>query len=280
MPRPRKQASKRRTAHELAHERAPHFAAPPCSSSRGRALAQTKGLLRLPEFASLADKASESVNVTLDANLLGMGCRFLNAEDPEQASAKKLCTGLTGIYVRSYTFDTDFAYPKADVDGVRRQLAAPGWSRIVEAKSRKEQTDVDVFVLIDNGKARKVSRSSRASRASSRSSTSWDRSTWNSCTISKESSAYRSSRSKRRPRRRRKRPDDRRQSFFPAAHIEISFASRDTRVSGLRADVIQYNALWRYDGASDSKYSNAAAFALNCFISAGASCALSRCSYA
>lgn len=120
----------------------------------GPALAQTKGLLRLPEFASLADKASESVNVTLDANLLGLGCRFLDAADPEQASAKKVCTGLTGIYVRSYTFETDFAYPKGDVDGVRRQLAGPGWSRIVEARSRKEQTNVDVFVLIDNGKAK------------------------------------------------------------------------------------------------------------------------------
>jgi hypothetical protein len=120
----------------------------------GPAFAQTKGLLLLPEFASLADKASESVNVTLDANLLSMGCRFLDGADPEQASAKKLCTGLTGIYVRSYTFDTDFAYPKADVEGVRRQLAAPGWSRIVEARSRKEQTDVDVFVLIEKGKAR------------------------------------------------------------------------------------------------------------------------------
>ena len=114
---------------------------------------QTKGLLRIPEFAALADKASESVNVTLDSQLLGMGCRFLNADDPEQADVKKLCTSLSGIYVRSYTFDKDFAYPKADVDGVRRQLSGPGWSRIVEARSNKENTNVDVFVLLDNGKA-------------------------------------------------------------------------------------------------------------------------------
>jgi len=114
---------------------------------------QTKGLLRIPEFAALADKASESVNVTLDSQLLGMGCRFLNADDPEQADVKKLCNSLSGIYVRSYTFDSDFAYPKADVDGVRRQLNGPGWSRIVEARSNKENTNVDVFVLLDNGKA-------------------------------------------------------------------------------------------------------------------------------
>jgi hypothetical protein len=114
---------------------------------------QTKGLLRIPEFAALADKASESVNVTLDSQLLGMGCRFLSSEDPEQADVKKLCTSLSGIYVRSYTFDSDFAYPRADVEGVRRQLSGPGWSRIVEAKSNKEGTNVDVFVLLDNGKA-------------------------------------------------------------------------------------------------------------------------------
>ena len=45
-------------------------------------------------------------------------------------------------------------YHKADIDGIRRQLSAPGWSRIVEARSRKEQTDVDVYLLIDEGKAR------------------------------------------------------------------------------------------------------------------------------
>ena len=41
-----------------------------------------------------------------------------------------------------------------DVEGVRRQLTGPGWSQIVTAKSQKAQTNVDVFVLVDNGKAR------------------------------------------------------------------------------------------------------------------------------
>jgi hypothetical protein len=123
----------------------------------GPAFAQSKGQLRLPEFAALTDKASESVNVTLDSSLLGLGCRFLNGADPEEAAAKKLCTALTGIYVRHFTFDKDYAYPKADIDGVRRQLSAPGWSRIVEARSNKENTNVDVFVLIERGKAQGLS---------------------------------------------------------------------------------------------------------------------------
>jgi hypothetical protein len=118
----------------------------------GPAFAQSKGQLRLPEFAALADKASESVNVTFDAKILGMAARFLSNEDPEQAAAKKLVNSLSGVYVRHFTFDDDYAYPKGDIDSVRRQLSAPGWSRVVEARSKKENTDVDVFLLIDGGK--------------------------------------------------------------------------------------------------------------------------------
>ncbi len=112
-----------------------------------------RGQLRIPEFSGLVEKANESVTVSLDSRLLGLGCRFLDASDPEQADAKKVCTGLTGIFVRSFTFDEDFAYPKGDVESVRKQLSAPGWSRIVEARSRKDQTDVDVFVLIEGDRA-------------------------------------------------------------------------------------------------------------------------------
>jgi len=121
--------------------------------AQGPASAQIKGQLRLPEFSGLTDKASESVNVTLGPELLGMASRFLSSANPEEAAAKKLVASLTGIYVRNYTFDTDYAYPKADIDGVRRQLSAPGWTRMVETRSRKENTDVDVYVLLDHGRA-------------------------------------------------------------------------------------------------------------------------------
>lgn len=117
------------------------------------AAAHSRGQLRLPEFAGLTEKASESVNVTFGPELLGLATRFLNSDDPESAAAKKLVTSLTGIYVRNYTFDTDFAYPRADVEAVRRQLNAPGWTRMVETRSRKENTDVDVYMLIENGRA-------------------------------------------------------------------------------------------------------------------------------
>jgi hypothetical protein len=114
--------------------------------------AVSKGQLRLPEFAGLSEKASESVNVTFGPEILGMAARFLGS-DPESMAAKKLVTSLTGIYVRNYTFDKDYAYPVSDIEGVRRQLSAPGWTRMVETRSKKENTDVDVYMLIENGRA-------------------------------------------------------------------------------------------------------------------------------
>src|SRR5690349_16975079 len=130
------------------------LANPLLAQTRASLAALPRGQLLLPEMTSLADKASESVSVTLDSQLLGFASRFLNPEDPDEAAAKKIVSSLTGIYVRKFTFDTDYAYPKADIDGIRRQLSAPGWSQIVEARSKKEQTNVDVYMLVDGGKAR------------------------------------------------------------------------------------------------------------------------------
>src|SRR5688500_580640 len=64
------------------------------------------GVLKLPAFAGLEEKANESVTITLDAALLGLAGRFLNAEEPDDAAVKEVIQGLTGIYVRSFTFDS------------------------------------------------------------------------------------------------------------------------------------------------------------------------------
>jgi len=109
--------------------------------------------LKMPNFDSLAAKASDSVNITLDSALLGIAAGFLDSSKPEDAAAKELIGGLQGIYVRSYTFDKDFAYPAADVDLVRRQLSPPLWQRLVGVRSHKEQSNVDIYISVNQGKA-------------------------------------------------------------------------------------------------------------------------------
>jgi hypothetical protein len=109
--------------------------------------------LLIPEFSGLAQKATESVTITLDPALLAMAGRFLDGNDPQDAATKEVIKGLRGIYVRSYTFDKDAAYQQADIEAVRSQLSAPGWNRLVETHSRKTGANVDIYIMIDNNQA-------------------------------------------------------------------------------------------------------------------------------
>jgi hypothetical protein len=107
--------------------------------------------LTLPDFAALDAKASSTVNVTLDASLIGLAGRFLDPSKPEDAAVRKLINGLQGIYVRSYTFDTDFAYPRTEVDQVRKQLNAC-WRSMVQVHDAKKHSDVDIYMCVDRNK--------------------------------------------------------------------------------------------------------------------------------
>lgn len=85
----------------------------------------------------LAQHATESVDVTLDASLLQLASGFLSKDDPDQVKVKKLVSKLKGVYVRSFEFDKEGQYSMADVEAIRSQLKAPAWSRIVGVKSVK-----------------------------------------------------------------------------------------------------------------------------------------------
>ena len=109
--------------------------------------------LVLPDFAALAQKATQAVTITLDPGLLSLAARFLDGNDPQDAATREIIKGLQGIYVRSYTFDRDSAYRQEDMDEVRKQLAAPGWNRLVETHSKRTQANVDIYIMLDNNQA-------------------------------------------------------------------------------------------------------------------------------
>jgi hypothetical protein len=117
------------------------------------ALAAPPAMLNLPDFDALAAKATESVNISLDTSLLGLAAGFLDSSDPDDAATKELIAGLKGIYVRSFSFGADFAYPSAQVEQVRKQLTTPGWQRLVQVDNSRDHTHVDIFVSVDRGVA-------------------------------------------------------------------------------------------------------------------------------
>jgi hypothetical protein len=106
--------------------------------------------LQFGNLDRLASKSAETVDVTLDGPLLKMAAKFLaGSKDPEEASIRDMVEKLKGIYVKSFEFDKKGEYTSEDVEAIRSQLRAPGWSRIVGVASRRGGENAEVFVMTD-----------------------------------------------------------------------------------------------------------------------------------
>src|SRR5215210_1818308 len=94
------------------------------------------GRLRLDSLEKLAPKASEAVNIEIDGILIKFAGSMLSDEDADERAVKELIQSLRGVYVRSYEFKSEGQFAEADVAAVREQLRAPGWSRVMDVKSK------------------------------------------------------------------------------------------------------------------------------------------------
>jgi len=105
--------------------------------------------LDLSSLDKLASKASESSTVNLDATKLKIASQFLSSDAQSQDNVKNLINGLRGISVRAFEFDGEGAYRMSDLDPIRNQLKAPGWSNIVNVRERNESAEVWLFTKGD-----------------------------------------------------------------------------------------------------------------------------------
>jgi hypothetical protein len=113
------------------------------------ALAQN-AKLRIEHLEKLAAKASEVADVTLDGPLLQLASKFLSSEEKgEEEGVKEIIKGLKGVYVKSFEFDEEGAYSKADLETVREQLRVPGWTRMVNVQSREDKETVEIYTMIE-----------------------------------------------------------------------------------------------------------------------------------
>ena len=122
----------------------------PASAQTG---ASASGRLRLDSLERLAPKASETVNVEIDGILIKFASAALSDKDTDERTVKEIISGLRGVYVRSYEFKSEGQFTEADLATLREQLRGPGWSRIVDIKSRDADEDNDeVYVATDAGR--------------------------------------------------------------------------------------------------------------------------------
>jgi hypothetical protein len=107
--------------------------------------------LQLDNLERLEARASDSVDVTLDGQMLRLAISFLRSDKPKEKAIKDMVAGLKGIYVKLLSFEKEGEYTLADVDSVRTQLRSPSWSRMVEVKTKKEGDNIEVYSMLSAG---------------------------------------------------------------------------------------------------------------------------------
>lgn len=102
------------------------------------------------KFDQLAPKASKTVEVNLDGNMLSFVKNFLSDDKKEEAEAKRIIGKLKGIYVRSLEFDKEGQYNEADIEGLRKQFNGPGWQKMVDVREKGAGGDnAGVYIRTD-----------------------------------------------------------------------------------------------------------------------------------
>ena len=102
--------------------------------------------IQTSQLDGLAAKANETVDVNIDESLMALTTRFLSSKDDDERKVKELVSGLKGIYVKSFQFESEGQYTDADLDSIRSQLRNPAWSRIINAKSKKDG-GIEVYLM-------------------------------------------------------------------------------------------------------------------------------------
>jgi Domain of unknown function (DUF4252) len=104
--------------------------------------------LELKNLEKLNSKASEVNEITLDSDMLQMAGKFLDMDhDADAKEVKEMIKGLKGIYIKNFEFDAPNEYSAADVDAIRTQLAAPGWSKVVESRSKHQSETNEIYIM-------------------------------------------------------------------------------------------------------------------------------------
>lgn len=104
--------------------------------------------IRFDKLNKLENSAADVVEVNIDGKLLDTAKRvLLKVNDQDAQKIGKAINGLKGIYVRVYNFENENQYNAGDVDEIRSQLSAPGWEKLANVRSKKNNQKVDVYTM-------------------------------------------------------------------------------------------------------------------------------------
>jgi hypothetical protein len=110
------------------------------------AYAQGNAKIDMSHLDKFAERADKVINVTVDEQLLRLAASFLSDKKPDEAKIKEMILGLKGVFVKRFEFEKEGEFTLADVDSIRSQLSAPGWSSVANVRSKREG-NYDVSIM-------------------------------------------------------------------------------------------------------------------------------------
>ena len=117
------------------------------------AAAQDPARLHFEQLNALETKARDVVEVNVEGKILDLAKRVTQKlNDPKSKKIGEAISGLRGIYVRVYNFESENQYDPGDVEVIRSQLSGPGWERLANVRSKKNNQKVDVFTMFTGDK--------------------------------------------------------------------------------------------------------------------------------
>ena len=104
--------------------------------------------LNFERLNGLETRARDVVEVNVDGKLLDLAKRVTaKAQEEDARKVAHAIEGLKGIYVRVYRFQNENEYNIGDIDEIRSQLNSPGWERVANVRSKRNNQKVDVYTM-------------------------------------------------------------------------------------------------------------------------------------
>jgi hypothetical protein len=104
--------------------------------------------LRFENLNKFEAKALDIVEVNIDGKLLELAKRVMvKQNDPNAKKVGEAISGLKGIYVRVFNFANENEYNVSDVEEIRSQLRAPGWEKLANVRSKKNNQKIDIYTM-------------------------------------------------------------------------------------------------------------------------------------
>lgn len=110
--------------------------------------AQDAARLRFERLNGLETRARDVVEVNIEGRILDLGRSALSkSKDADAQKVAQAISQLKAIYVRVYKFENENEYNAADVEEIRAQLSAPGWERLANVRSKRNNQKIDVYTM-------------------------------------------------------------------------------------------------------------------------------------